>query len=202
MRILLLNMSTVYPLAENRNILTTRNQLICSLLIQLMLASSVLAVDVKTLQQSAEAGEAEAQYQLAVLYDDGGEVAQNYEQAIYWYQKAAEQGLDKAQHNLGIAYDEGLGVTQDYQQAYEWFQKAAQQGFSLSQFSLGIMYAFGQGRLADAKRAYMWLKIARNNGYPEAARYIRLIVRGMSQEQRSEAEALVSRCEASNFKDC
>ena len=126
-------MSTVYPLAENRNILTTRNQLICSLLIQLMLASSVLAVDVKTLQQSAEAGEAEAQYQLAVLYDDGGEVAQNYEQAIYWYQKAAEQGLDKAQHNLGIAYDEGLGVTQDYQQAYEWFQKAAQQGFSLSQ---------------------------------------------------------------------
>ena len=40
----------------------------------------------------AEQGDAEAQYNLGVMYDNGQGVAQDYAEAVKWYRRAAEQG--------------------------------------------------------------------------------------------------------------
>ena len=40
----------------------------------------------------AEAGDAEAQYQLGVMFESGRGVARDYRQAAEWYRRAAEQG--------------------------------------------------------------------------------------------------------------
>ncbi|MEI6709304.1 MAG: tetratricopeptide repeat protein, partial [Methylococcales bacterium] len=62
------------------------------------------------------------------MYMDGAGVAQDYNQAVFWFNKAAEQGDADGQYQLGFMYYYGKGVTQDYNQAVILFRKAAQQG--------------------------------------------------------------------------
>jgi len=76
----------------------------------------------------AELGDAEAQFNLGVLYDEGAGVEQNLITAAAWYRKAAEQGFIDAQTNLGIMYYHGLGVDPDLEAAAHWFRLAADQG--------------------------------------------------------------------------
>ena len=76
----------------------------------------------------AELGDAEAQYNLGVLYDEGSGVGQDLARAARWYHKAAAQGFVDAQTNLGIMYYHGQGVVRDLEKADHWFQKAAGQG--------------------------------------------------------------------------
>lgn len=55
-----------------------------------------------TLEQSAKQGDAQAQFQLGLLYFKGDEVQQDYKQAKDWFEKAAKQGHVAAQYNLDI----------------------------------------------------------------------------------------------------
>ena len=49
----------------------------------------------------AEQGDANAQYNLGVMYIEGQGVSQDYKQAAKWFTRAAEQGDAVAQFNLG-----------------------------------------------------------------------------------------------------
>ena len=77
-------------------------------------------------------GEAVAQYNLGLMYDEGKGVPQNYAEAIGWYRKAAEQGDAYAQHNLGNMYGTGEGAPQDYVRAHMWYDLAAAQGIEIA----------------------------------------------------------------------
>jgi TPR repeat protein len=109
---------------------------------------------------SAEQGDAAAQYNLALMYDNGQGVPQNYKEAVKWYQLAAEQGFAYAQTNLGVKYDNGQGVPQDYNEAGKWYRLAAEQGVAQAQFNLGTMYYNGDGVPQDYVLAHIWLNIA------------------------------------------
>ena len=76
----------------------------------------------------AELGDAEAQFNLGVMHDEGAGIEQDLAVAAGWYQKAAEQGFVDAQSNLGMMYYHGHGVPCDLEKARTWFQKAASQG--------------------------------------------------------------------------
>lgn len=76
----------------------------------------------------AELGDAEAQYNLGVMYDQGASVDQDLGKAASWYRKAAEQGFMDAQTNLGMMYYRGEGVPGDRTEAARWFQLAADKG--------------------------------------------------------------------------
>ena len=54
--------------------------------------------------KAAKQGDAVAQYNLGVCYDDGEGVEQDKQKAVEWYTKAAEQGLAEAQCDLGLCY--------------------------------------------------------------------------------------------------
>ena len=73
----------------------------------------------------ADQGNAKAQYNLGVMYDNGEGVPQDDAEAVKWYRKATEQGYAKAQNNLGLMYYNGEGVSQDYVQAHMWYNLAA-----------------------------------------------------------------------------
>ena len=62
------------------------------------------------------------------MYARGQGVAQDFEQARFWYRQAADQGHARAQNNLGAMYRQGLGMPQDFQEALRWFRRAADQG--------------------------------------------------------------------------
>ena len=78
----------------------------------------------------AELGDAEAQYNLGVMHDEGAGVDQDLTSAADWYRRAAEQGFIDAQTNLGMMYYHGQGVPCDYREAVRWFRLAADQGDS------------------------------------------------------------------------
>jgi len=78
----------------------------------------------------AELGDAEAQYNLGVMYDEGASVEKDLVKATEWYRKAAEQGFLEAQYNLGMMYYHGLGVHPDRAEASRWLQLAADRGDS------------------------------------------------------------------------
>jgi TPR repeat protein len=98
------------------------------------------ATALRLLRPLAEQGDAQAQYNLGVLYDNGQGVPQDDAEAVKWYRKAAGQGEARSQNNLANMYATGQGVPQNYAEAVNWFRKAAVQGNAPSQFSLGLFY--------------------------------------------------------------
>ena len=76
----------------------------------------------------AELGDAEAQYNLGVMYDEGAGRERDLAMAARWYLKAAEQGFLDAQTNLGMMYLSGQGVPHNTDSARLWLQRAAAQG--------------------------------------------------------------------------
>jgi len=108
----------------------------------------------------AEQGDALAQHNLGVLYENGHGVPQDYAEAVKWYRKAAEQGFSLAQNNLGDMYENGHGVPQNYAKAVKWYRKAAEQGNTLGQNNLGVMYEKGNGVGQDNIEAHKWYTLA------------------------------------------
>ena len=53
-------------------------------------------------RQLAEKGYAAAQNDLGVMYANGVEVPQDYQEAAQWFHRAAAQGHVHAQHALGV----------------------------------------------------------------------------------------------------
>ncbi|WP_455512162.1 tetratricopeptide repeat protein [Neisseria lactamica] len=100
-------------------------------LIALGLNQAAWADDVSDFRENLQAaaqGNAAAQFNLGVMYENGQGVRQDYVQAVQWYRKASEQGDAQAQFNLGVMYAEGRGVRQDLALAQEWYGKACQNG--------------------------------------------------------------------------
>jgi TPR repeat protein len=116
----------------------------------------------------ANAGDANAQFNIGVLYDNGQGVAQDYKQAAAWYRKAAEQGRAEAQLNLGVMYARGDGVPKDYAEAVRWSRKAADQGNAGAQYNLGQDYIFGTGVPKDETKAVFWYRKAAEQGEAKA----------------------------------
>ena len=74
----------------------------------------------------AELGDAEAQYNIGVMYDEGAGRPQDLAAAAGWYHKAAQQGFVDAQTNLGMMYYHGQGVSRDPDEAAKWGQRSCQ----------------------------------------------------------------------------
>jgi TPR repeat protein len=76
----------------------------------------------------AEQGNADAQFYLGLMYENGTGVPKDYKTAVKWFRLAAEQGNAYAQFNLGLMYFEGKGVPQDNVYAHMWYDVAASSG--------------------------------------------------------------------------
>ena len=63
------------------------------------------------LKELADQGNAKAQYNIGVLYQNGDGVPQSNTEATHWYRLAANQGNVKASFNLGVMYGNAEGRT-------------------------------------------------------------------------------------------
>lgn len=174
------------------------------------------AVALQELKPLVESGDPVAEFYLGLMYDNGEDVVQNYQQAIAWYRKAADKGYGPAQSNLGVIYETGGGVERDFKEAASWYRKAAEQGDVAAQFNLGLMCYVGRGtdfprNTAEAalwygKAAEQGSVIAQNafgqlceNGYGLKASYVAaykwysLAAEGGSEQARANKEALEER---------
>lgn len=131
-------------------------------------SESRIAVVLKHARPLARQGNANAEYNLGVLYDNGYGVARDYQKAMHWYRKAAAQHFARAEHNLGVMYEMGHGVPKDLKQAGQWFERAARDGEPASQNNLAVLYVRGEGVPKDMGKAAMWAARAAKAGNKSA----------------------------------
>ncbi|HGH1055220.1 TPA: tetratricopeptide repeat protein [Salmonella enterica] len=146
------------------------------------------------LQQQADRGDMNAQFQLGRKYHIGDGVERDVEKAVFWYQKAAAQGSAKATNNLGVLYEHGHVAPEDEHRSVEWimeksfayFTDAAKKGQCTAQQNIGATYAYRH----EYVQAWAWLTVAATRGSKWG-----LIDRGrfensMSSDERKQAEKL------------
>ena len=78
--------------------------------------------------KKAEAGDPDAQYNLACMLHDGDGIKENKIEAEKWFRKAAEQGNAEAQYKLARMLYYGSGIPANETEAALWFRKATEQG--------------------------------------------------------------------------
>lgn len=170
-------------------------------------------------ERLAERGDAEAQYRLGQLYEDGIGVGSDLELAERWYAAAARQGHLQAQWRLAQRLK-----TEDPKAAAHWYRSAAKRGHAPAAFNLAVMLENAQGvdldlesaaalyeqayvggvaeaalnrGLLELKRpakdevtALAWLLRARAAGVAGAEAAVTAVGEGMAASERSRAEAL------------
>lgn len=118
-------------------------------------------------------GDAQAQFNLGVLYTLGDGIKKNPEKAFECFKESANQGHATAQYNLAHCYLNGTGVTPNPQEAFNWFKKAALQGLPSAQYNLGLCYDQGIGTQKDHQAAMEWIKKAASKGHARSLDYLK-----------------------------
>ncbi len=116
----------------------------------------------------ARQGDADAQFNLALLYMNGKGVEKNDRKALLLFLEAARQGHAEAQYNAGLLFYTGRGIARSTRDALLWWRRAADQGLAAAKYNLGIMYAYGEGVGVDNERAIALWREAAGDGYAEA----------------------------------
>lgn len=136
------------------------------------------------LRSRAAAGDAEAQYEVALRYADGQSVARDAKQAAAWFGKAAAQGLAMADYRLGSAYEKGVGVDRDPALAMSWYGKAADAGNIRAMHNLAVMSAEGAAGKPDYAKAAQWFGKAATFGVRDSEFNLAILyARGLGIEQ-------------------
>jgi TPR repeat protein len=130
----------------------------------------------------AEQGNANAQRNLGLMYDNGDGVQENDKTAVKWYTLAAEQGLDQAQSNLGLMYENGIGVQENHEIAVKWYTLAAEQGLDQAQSNLGFMYYNGKGVTQDYETSAKWYALAAEQGNSKAKENLSILLLVIGKE--------------------
>ena len=146
------------------------------LFIYLILACTALTAWGQTMDellQKANAGDAQAQYEMGIIcYSngiDGNE--KSYREAINWFMKAADQGHVAALYYVGLCFINGTGCEKS--KAYDklgviCLKKSAEQGFAQAQNELGCCYLYGEGVTKNEKEAEKLFFQALKNGDNDA----------------------------------
>jgi TPR repeat protein len=118
--------------------------------------------------ERAEAGDADAQAEVAYRCAKGIGTGRDEAAALRWYTRAAEQGHVAAQYNLGVMYSKGRGVEQDFRNALKWYLRAAAQGDANAEAMVAGMYLKGVGTAPDPRAAFDWTMRAAKQGHLQA----------------------------------
>jgi tetratricopeptide (TPR) repeat protein len=134
----------------------------------------------------AEAGNADAQFNLGQAYKLGRGVPANAGHAQSWYQKAARQGHEQAQVNVGLLlYNGGRR-----QEALPWIRKGAELGDPRAQYILGTELFNGDLVGKDWPRAYALMLRAADGGVGPAADNLKAMERFIPADQRRQGVAI------------
>jgi TPR repeat protein/signal transduction histidine kinase len=121
------------------------------------------------LEQKANEGDAQAQFDLALYYVKAKDVEANMELAFAWDKKAAEQGHVNAQFALGLYYF--LAKNRDHTREFlnKWGHFIVSSEPIDPAFDLGVNWASKNSfSEADGDLAFKWLNKAAEQGHAEA----------------------------------
>ncbi len=120
------------------------------------------------LRDSAQSGDANAQFVVATRYMNGENVNADAAKAAYWYGKAAASGLAPAQYRVATLYERGKGVPKNMAAALSWYERAAALGNVRAMHNAAVVAAGNEAGSPDYTRAYKWFSLAANHGLKDS----------------------------------
>ena len=112
------------------------------------------------IRAAAEAGDPEAQLDLANRFHFGNGVERDPEAAYRWMRGAAEAGIAEAQSKVGYFLTYGLGVPGDPKGALRWFLKGVRGGYPKAAYNLGDSFWKGRYTTRSPRRAWFFFSKA------------------------------------------
>lgn len=106
-----------------------------------------------------------AQFNVALIYENGLGVSQDLKRAKQWYEKSAKQGNAQAQFNLAKLYyalsNEDIHA---YKKSKYWYEKSTELGFKYAYNNLAVFYLKGLSVKKDTQKAFELLKQGAQKG--------------------------------------
>jgi uncharacterized protein len=114
----------------------------------------------------ANKGDAEAQYHVGMMHNNGIGTQKDPRQAFEWFQKSAASNHPLGAYKLGCYYAGQFAgvVTPDATEALKYKLVSAKAGYALAQHDVAILY----GRQENSEEAVKWWKAAGDQGDPNA----------------------------------
>lgn len=155
--------------------------------------------DLQSLEDKAQAGDAEAETTLALAYHSGTLLKKDDAEAQRWLHRAADQGFMAAEESLGIFAETGVGRSSPAaDEAIAWYKKAIQQGSVDAATSIGLIYADGIGMPKNPPQAAVWFRQAAEGGDGVAQYNLALMYKrgdGVAQDQKEYVRWLTAAAE-------
>ncbi len=146
------------------------------------------AVAIRQWQGPANAGDADAQFNLAQAYKLGRGVKQDLTIAEQYFAKAAAQGHLQASDNYGLLlFQRGARA-----QALPYIRAAADRGDPRAEYLLGIAHFNGDNVPKDWVRAYALVSLAQQAGLNQATSALAQMDQHIPLEQRQQAVSLAA----------
>jgi hypothetical protein len=136
----------------------------------------------------AEAGDADAMFNMGQAYKLGRSVPMDKAIARDWYRKAATKGHLPAQANLGIL----LFQAGEKAEAAQWLKTAADRGEMRAQYVLGVAHWNGDGVPRSLPLAYAYLARSSSQGLAEATGALNNLTRTISPVERANGWAIAT----------
>ncbi|WP_070967747.1 tetratricopeptide repeat protein [Vibrio sonorensis] len=159
------------------------------LLLFYLLSHIAFASTVDELLPKAENQDAQAQYELARLYQE-----QNSEQAkqdaIYWFIQAAEQAHPEATLALANIYIKGSHTPQDIPEAIYWLTEQSILGNIKAQIALGTLYENLPRTPSGIDMAEVWYRLAADKSDSAENDYSRILERQFNQQRAKQVASI------------
>lgn len=149
------------------------------------------ATAVRKWRPSADAGDADAQFNLGQAYKLGRGVSVDLAQAEIWYRKAALQGHPQAEDNYGLTLFQN-GRRGD---AVQWLKRSAARGEPRAQFILGTMFYNADAVEKDWVRAYALMVRSSQSGLAQASGALAQMDKFIPLAERQQGLALARKYE-------
>ena len=112
----------------------------------------------KSLRDGVAKKDIKALFELAVRYEDGIGLTQDYSKAVEIYDEILKKTNDSdAAYNLGRLYEMGDGVEQDLNMAYQLYSQGVKNGDTDSMVNLALLYKKGLGVNQDCSKCFQLL---------------------------------------------
>jgi cell division septation protein DedD len=140
----------------------------------------------------ADAGDPDAQFNMAQAYKLGRGVPRDFTRAEALYAMAATKGHLQASDNYGLM----LFQRGERAKAMPYIRTAAERGDARAQYYYGLTLFNGDGVEKDALRAYAYLSMAQQSGLPQATGALAQMDADIPMADRQKAVVLASKLAA------
>ncbi len=118
----------------------------------------------------AEYGDADSQFFIAQVYEQGRLVPRNYKKAIEFYKRAATQNHLESCMKLGRIYRDEAWGEPDAEQSFAWYLRAAEAGYTPAQIQVSDEYT----EKVKYDEALVWLEKALTDLFPGTTDFARV----------------------------